>query len=260
MPSVNDRVSKQGPGTDPCLSKGDLMYRDNVTLDQLRVPDRHAVPTGPRVLIVSDHRPFADLLSRALEAAGMQVLGTAHSTDQAVTMAHGRQPDVVVLGLEMPGQDGLAATRRLRELAPNAAVAVLTAPFQPELAARLAQAGVSALIPTDSSLTQLIDVLCRLWRARPDAGREPVLISPSMSGSPTLDSLAPSDVVGPRLTRRELELLHCLGEAMPVKAIAESLGITLNTCRTYMKSLHTKLGSGSSLEAVLRAQGLGLLP
>ncbi len=61
------------------------------------------------------------------------------------------------------------------------------------------------------------------------------------------------------LTRREQEVLGYLGRGMPVKGIARVLGISPETCRGYVKSLHAKLGVRSQLEAVIRAQDLGLL-
>ncbi len=54
-------------------------------------------------------------------------------------------------------------------------------------------------------------------------------------------------------------MLDCLGRGMQVKSIARVLGITLETCRGYVKSLHAKLGVRSQLEAVVKAQQLGLL-
>jgi DNA-binding NarL/FixJ family response regulator len=63
----------------------------------------------------------------------------------------------------------------------------------------------------------------------------------------------------PQLTRREQEVLDCLGNGMQVKAIARVLGITVETCRGYVKSLHAKLGVRSQLEAVIKAQELQLL-
>jgi DNA-binding NarL/FixJ family response regulator len=65
--------------------------------------------------------------------------------------------------------------------------------------------------------------------------------------------------VAPDLTRREQEVLDCLGQGMQVKSIARVLGITQETCRGYVKSLHSKLGARSQLEAVVKAQQLGLL-
>jgi DNA-binding CsgD family transcriptional regulator len=63
----------------------------------------------------------------------------------------------------------------------------------------------------------------------------------------------------PQLTKREQEVLDCLGRGMQVKAIARVLGITLETCRGYVKALHAKLGVRSQLEAVVKAQECGLL-
>ncbi|MGY1638129.1 response regulator [Geodermatophilus sp. SYSU D00742] len=216
--------------------------------------DRPAALDRPRVLVVDDHRTFAELLSGALQTAGMDVLGTAHSAAQAVTMAQDLQPDVVVMDIEMPRQDGLSATRRLREVAPGAVVAVVTAHRDPEWVVRATQAGASAFIPKDGSLTEMIDVLSRVR-----AGQ--MLVAPStFSAAPTAGTRPVSGgELRPHLTRREQEVLDCLGRGMQVKAIARVLGVTLETCRGYVKALHVKLGVRSQLEAVVKAQQLGLL-
>ncbi len=207
-----------------------------------------------RVLVVDDHRTFAELLSGALASAGMDAVGTAHSAAQAVAMAEDLQPDIVVMDIEMPRQDGLAATRRIREVAPHAVVAVVTAHRDPDWVVRAAQAGASAFIPKDCSLAEMLDILTRVR-----AGQ--MLIAPStFSSAPTHGTRpAPVSEVPLQLTRREREVLECLGAGMQVKAIARVLGITLQTCRGYVKSLHAKLGVRSQLEAVVKAQQLGLL-
>jgi DNA-binding NarL/FixJ family response regulator len=205
-----------------------------------------------RVLVVDDHRTFAELLSGALAAAGMDAVGTAYSAAQGVAMAQELQPDVVVMDIQMPRQDGLSATRRIREVAPNAVVAVVTAHADPDWVVRAAQAGASAFIPKDGSLSEMIDVLTRV-----QAGQ--MLVAPSTFAH-VRDGAAPEPQgPHPQLTRREREVLDCLGNGMQVKAIARVLGITLETCRGYVKSLHAKLGVRSQLEAVIRAQELQLL-
>ncbi|MFW3169213.1 response regulator [Geodermatophilus sp. CPCC 206100] len=206
----------------------------------------------PRVLVVDDHRTFAELLSGALSAAGMEVLGTAHSAAQAVAMAQDLQPDIVVMDIEMPRQDGLTATRRLREVAPDAVVAVVTAHRDPDWVVRATQAGASAFIPKDGSLAEMIDVLSRVQPGQ-------MLVAPSTFAATPSVAPRPSSAPLPQLTRREQEVLDCLGQGMQVKTIARVLGITPETCRGYVKSLHTKLGVRSQLEAVVKAQQLGLL-
>ncbi|MFW3172764.1 response regulator transcription factor [Geodermatophilus sp. CPCC 206100] len=207
-----------------------------------------------RVLVVDDHRTFAELLSGALASAGMDAVGTAHSAGQAIAMAQELQPDIVVMDIEMPRQDGLAATRRVREVAPRAVVAVVTAHRDPDWVVRAAQAGASAFIPKDGSLAEMIDVLSRVQPGQ-------MLVAPSTfsGGATCAPAASPARGAAPQLTRREQEVLDCLGRGMQVKAIARVLGITLETCRGYVKSLHAKLGVRSQLEAVVKAQQLGLL-
>lgn len=215
------------------------------------LPD-HPGPTA-RVLVVDDHRTFAELLSGALAMAGMTSLGTAHSAAEAVAMAAELRPDIVVMDIQMPGQDGLTATRRIRDLVPDAVVAVVTAHRDPDWVVRAAQAGASAFIPKDGSLQEMIEVLTR---AR--AGQ--MLVAPSTFAGTRAATVPPATAPAhPPLTRREQEVLDCLGRGMQVKAIARVLGITLETCRGYVKSLHAKLGVRSQLEAVIKAQQLQLI-
>lgn len=215
--------------------------------------DRSTALRAPRVLVVDDHRTFAELLAGALQGAGMDVVGMAHSAAQAVGMAQDLEPDVVVMDIEMPREDGLSATRRLRQVAPHTVVAVVSAHRDPEWVVRATQAGASAFIPKDGSLAEMIDILTRVR-----AGQ--MLVAPStFSSAPTAGTRPGPDQLRPQLTRREQEVLDCLGRGMQVKAIARVLGITLETCRGYVKSLHAKLGVRSQLEAVVKAQQLGLL-
>jgi DNA-binding NarL/FixJ family response regulator len=220
----------------------------------LLAPQRPQMMTDAlRVLVVDDHRTFAELLAGALASSGMDSVGTASTAAEAVAMARDLQPDIVVMDIEMPHQDGLAATRRVREVAPRTIVAVVTAHRDPEWVVRAAQAGASAFIPKDGSLAEMIEVLSRV-----QAGQ--MLVAPStFAGGPTAARPPGSADRPPSLTRREQEVLDCLGRGMQVKMIARVLGITLETCRGYVKSLHAKLGARSQLEAVVKAQQLGLL-
>ena len=225
----------------------------SAAIDGQTVDDRNNQFARPQTfLVVDDHRSFADLLSAALNTiSGLTCVGTAASAAEGIDLAARLQADIVVMDIQMPGQDGLAATRQIRNVAPGSVIAMVTAHRDPSWIARAAQAGASAFIPKDGSLTEMIDVLSRV---RPGQ----MLVAPSAFSGPQPDKTWSGDA-RPVLTQREIEVLTCLGRGMTAKTIAQTLGITLHTCRGYLKSLHSKLGVNSQLEAVVRAQQLGLI-
>lgn len=218
----------------------------------MTVNDPAELVHAARVLVVDDHRTFAELLSVALRSAGMDPVGTATSAAQAVAMARDLQPDIVIMDIEMPRQDGLAATRQIREVVPGAVVAVVTGHTDPSWVVRAAQAGASAFVPKNGSLDEMIDVLSRV---RPGQ----MLVAPSAFTGGHAETPAARPTSIPDLTRREGEVLALLARGMPVKGIARVLGISVDTCRGYVKALHHKLGVRTQLEAVIKAQELGLV-
>src|SRR6476659_2002973 len=119
--------------------------------------------TETTILVIDHHRSFADLLAQALNGvSGMRCVGTAATASEGIALAGKLQPGIVVLDIQMPGQDGLHAIRRIREAAPNTAVAVVTANCEPVWSSRAAQAGASAFILKDGSLIEMMDVLRRV--------------------------------------------------------------------------------------------------
>jgi DNA-binding NarL/FixJ family response regulator len=204
------------------------------------------------VLIVDDHQSFADLLEAALSTVpGMRCLGTTTSAEEGIRRAAALSPSVVVMDIQMPGTDGLAATRRLRAASPNTAVAMVTAHGDGEWVARAAQAGASAFIPKGGSLAEMIEMLrC----ARP--GR--MVVAPSLMGRMPTRPAARGEV-RPDLTARELEVLSYVGQGLQAKSIAKVMGISVHTCRGYIKAVYAKLHVSSRIEAVNEARRLQLV-
>jgi DNA-binding NarL/FixJ family response regulator len=128
---------------------------------------------------------------------------------------------------------------------------VVSAQCDADWVARAANAGASAFAPKSGSLTEMLAIL---RQARGGAS----LVPPS-----TLRRAAA--LVGPisplteKLTSRERDVLRLMGVGIPPAQIARALNISLHTCRGYVKSIHGKLGASSQLEAVLKAQQLGLI-
>ena len=214
-------------------------------------PDEDADgPVESSVLVVDDHRSFAEMLSVALDGVpGLRCVGTAQSAAEGVALARRLRPDIVVMDIQMPREDGLSATARIREAAPDAVVAVVTAHTSPEWVSRAAQAGASAFVPKNGSLQEMIAILTSVQRGQ-------MVVAPSTFTAPQAPA---SREKRPDLSQREVDVLRLLARGTPVKEMAPALGITVNTCRGYIKAVRQKLDAASQLEAVLKARQLGLI-
>jgi DNA-binding NarL/FixJ family response regulator len=205
------------------------------------------------ILVVDDHRSFADMLSAALDTVdGLTCVATAATADEGIALAARLRPSIVIMDIQMPGQDGLTATRRIRDVAPDTLIAVVTAHRDHEWITRAAQAGASAFIPKNGSLQEMLDVLRRVSHGRL------IVASSAYRGGPAV-APQPSTPAAPALTPRELDVLTYLGQGMPARGIARVLGISLHTCRGHLKSVYAKLGVSTQLEAVITARNLGLI-
>jgi DNA-binding NarL/FixJ family response regulator len=104
-----------------------------------------------RVLVVDDHRTFAELLSRALDAEGdLKCVGYAKDAAEARELVAELHPDIVLMDLEMPDQDGISATAELVRKHPDLKVLILTAHAGEREMARAGAAGASGFSPTCS--------------------------------------------------------------------------------------------------------------
>jgi len=205
------------------------------------------------ILIIDDHRSFAELLAAALDTVpGMNCVGIATTAAAGISRAAELEPAVVVTDIHMPAQDGLFATRRIREVSPNSLIAVVTAYTEPEWISRAAQAGACAFIPKGGSLSEMIDVLSRIRAGQMLVAPSTFNVAPARNRNAAAASVAP-------LTNRELEVLKYLGQGVQTEGIGRILGVSVHTCRGYMKALHSKLGVTTQLEAVIKAQTLGII-
>ena len=207
-----------------------------------------------RVLVVDDHRTFAELLSRALDAEpDLECVGHSLNSAAAVGAVEALQPDVVLMDLQLPDRDGITTTAELTRAYPDLKVLILTAHAGPSEMARAGAAGAVGFLAKDGSLTDILDALR-------NARRGSLILPPSvLAGFASRTGSRVPRSANPLLTPRELEVLRLMGQGRDPRAIAKELGVSLHTCRGYVKSILAKLGVHSQLEAVVVATRTGLI-
>ena len=130
------------------------------------VPDRDVV----RVLVVDDHALFAEALMLTLGIDDrIEVVGSASSGVEAVSLAEALRPDVVLMDLHMPSMDGIETTRRVRNVSPGSRVVMVTAARSPEVAYHALAAGAERCLTKDTPAVSLIDAILDVPRRPPVA-------------------------------------------------------------------------------------------
>jgi DNA-binding NarL/FixJ family response regulator len=117
-------------------------------------------PEVVRVLVVDDHALFAEALMLTLGIERrIEVVGSASSGLEAVSLAEALRPDVVLMDLHMPSMDGIEATRRVRKVSPGSRVVIVTASRLREIAAAALAAGAERCLTKDTPALKLIDAI-----------------------------------------------------------------------------------------------------
>ena len=220
------------------------------------------------VLVVEDQQALASALEVAIAAQpDLECLGSAGTVDDALEQVARHVPDVVLMDIQLPGGSGIECTRLIKASYPEVTVLILTADASATRLAQAAAAGASGFLTKGSSFADILSAIrnpaagqmviegTTLW-ALIDALRD---VEPEPAGPAVVPAQAGHEQDWARLTAREQEVLALMGEGLDPKAIAERLVLSLHTARGHVKSVMTKLGAHSQLEAVVVATRSGLL-
>ncbi len=202
-----------------------------------------------RVLIVDDHRMFGEALTMLLRAEhSIEMVAALERAEEALDLCRRDPPDVVLMDLDLPGTDGIEATRLLKQFAPQVQVVALTALQRPEVIARAAEVGACGYVLKTRAPAELVNVI------RQAAAGEIVMSPPDLPAVLSKISPEPNRVqIGypfERLTSREVEILDRIAAGASTAEIAQSLYISRFTVQSHVKSILSKLGVHSKLEAV----------
>lgn len=205
------------------------------------------------VLIIDDHRMFAESLARLLGGEeGIAVLGTAAGWSEGIELADRLRPQVVLVDYQMPEQDGVAIAAEIKRRDPKIMVVMLAGSAEDRVLLAAIDAGCSGFLTKDRAAAEVVDAV------RAAASGE-AFISP-----PLLARLLPKlssthRALGADLSERECEVLAFLARGWTNKVIASELHLSVNTVRNYVQSVLSKLGAHSKLEAVSIAMREGII-
>ncbi|HUJ87404.1 MAG TPA: response regulator [Burkholderiales bacterium] len=202
-----------------------------------------------KAVLVDDHPLFRKGLAELFEHDGrIRVLGVAASLADARPLLAG-QPDVLIMDLNLPGQDGVESIRRLREEGLAIPVVALTmSEAEDDMAAAL-RAGARGYLLKSMEPDEVIEAIAR-------AARGEVVVAPAMTAKLVRLLDGKPDATGSlmaQLTPREREILECLTQGKSNKAIAKELAISVDTVKLHVRNLLTKLNLSSRVEAAVYA-------
>lgn len=207
-----------------------------------------------RALIVDDHPVTREGLRTALELSDdVAVVGEAASGEEAVDRAGELTPDVVFMDVRMPGMDGIEATRRILEVAPDTKVILITIDESRGAIAQAIQAGVSGYLLKDASADALID-------AARNAIEGNAVIHPQLTRTFIEEvRLAEPNQDQTPLSKREREILQKVADGATTKQVASELGISPHTVKTHLERIFEKLGANDRAQAVAIAIRTGIV-
>ena len=202
-----------------------------------------------RLLLVDDHPVMRAGLANLLSTEpDFQVVAQADDGEAAIRLWQQHTPDVCLLDMTMHGLDGVETLKRLRGVAPQARVLMLTSSDSAEDVARALAAGANGYITKSVKHSEVFTAIRSVH-----AGGRPV------SEHAIIDSRPTRQVAGISLTPREIEVVAFMREGFTNAEIGRLLGISTHTAKAHVAAVIEKLGASDRTQAVARAFDLGLL-
>mgnify|MGYP001169656454 CR=1 FL=1 len=207
-----------------------------------------------RIAIVEDEPRYRASLRAVFELApGFEVAADYADPQAALEAASAAEDpgwDLVLMDVELPGIDGVEATRRLKKHRPGIRVVMLTIFEEPATVLEAICAGADGYLLKRSTATELVDELQHI-----DRGGAPMTPRVAKSMLSLVRSLAPhtDSRSAPTLSPREQQVLRGLVDGRSYKQVAADLEVSIDTVRGHIRRLYRKLQVHSVAEAVTRA-------
>lgn len=218
-----------------------------------------------KIVLVDDQVLIREGLRILLPLQGnLEIVGEASNGNEAIAVVQHTQPDVVLMDVRMPLLDGVAATRALRELAPQCRILLLTTFDDNEYVFEGLRAGAAGYLLKDTPSDKLAEAIRTV--ARGDSFLQPSIAAKVVAEFARLSALPPKPQAMPTspalvepLSERELAILRYLSRGDSNKEIATALYLSEGTVKNHITNILGKLGVRDRTQAALVARERGLL-
>ena len=216
--------------------------------------ERSAEPK--RVVVADDHTLFRYGLKAMLaNAEGFEVVGEAATGEEVVEKVAQTRPDVILMDIQMPGINGIEATRRVLEKYPSIGVVVVTMFEDDDSVFAAMRAGARGYVLKGADAEEVLKVVGAV--AEGEAHFGPEIARRLMAYFSAPKPAAPSEAF-PELTAREAELLDLIARGLNNAEIAKQLYVSQKTVRNHVSNIFLKLQVANRAQAIVRAREAGL--
>lgn len=215
--------------------------------------------TQVRIALIEDHQLVREGLCMLIDSRpGFRVVGEAGDSAQALDVVARERPDLILLDLDLGGEDGLALLPQLLEVTGGADVIVLTGLRDPEVHLRAARLGAKGLVMKDKARTVLLKAIERVCDG--EVWFDRTLLGKLFAGGHGPGEGHPDAARIERLTEAERGVIAAFGEGLTTtKELAAHLSIEPSTVEKHLTSIYNKLGVQNRLSLVIYAYNRGLL-
>jgi len=209
-----------------------------------------------RVLIADDHPLFRHGLATLLSASpDFEVAGEATTGEEVIELAATLQPDVILMDIQMPGVNGIEATRRILHTSPHIRILIITM-FEDDASVFTAmRAGARGYVLKDAQKADIFQAIRAVGRG--EAIFSPAIATRLIDFFTTPRPAAPLEAF-PELTEREREILSLIAQGYNNTEIATRLFLSPHTVRNYVSNIFSKLQVADRAQAIIRAREAGL--
>ena len=212
-----------------------------------------------RLLLVEDHASFRQTLALVFDQQpDFEVVGQAGSLDEARRLMQGREADMGVIDLALPDGEGVELIEELCEANPEFAALVLTASLDRAEHARAIEAGAAGVLHKSADVDEIMDATRRLAAGETLISSDELVEMLRLAGQSREEDREARESIE-QLTRREIQVLEALAEGLTNREIAGRLHMSVDTERTHMMNILSKLGVHSRLQALLFAARYGII-